>query len=64
MLTLEAKRVMFPCADHEVKHLSLFLWRAENVGQGAVIAIGLVLIMGIAGNDIQQGKLSVGICSG
>ena len=33
---------------------------AVNIGQGAVIAIGLVLIMGIAGNDIQQGKLSVG----
>ncbi len=25
-----------------------------------MIAFGLVLIMGIAGNDIQQGKLSVG----
>jgi len=33
---------------------------AVNIGQGAMIAIGLVLIMGIAGNDIQQGKLSVG----
>ena len=33
---------------------------AVNIGQGAVIAIGLVLIMGIAGHDIQQGKLSVG----
>ena len=33
---------------------------AVNIGQGAVIAIGLVLIMGIAGHDIQQDKLSVG----
>ena len=33
---------------------------AVNIGQGAMIAIGLVLIMGIAGHDIQQGKLSVG----
>jgi len=33
---------------------------AVHIGQGGVIAIGLVLIMGIAGNDIQQGKLSVG----
>ena len=33
---------------------------AVNIGQGAVIAIGLVLIMGIAGYDIQQDKLSVG----
>lgn len=33
---------------------------AVNIGQGAVIAIGLVLIMGIAGYDIKQGKLSVG----
>ena len=33
---------------------------AVNVGQGAIIALGLVLIMGIAGNDIHQGKLTVG----
>ena len=33
---------------------------AVNIGQGAVIALSLVLIMGIAGNDIQSGKLSVG----
>ena len=33
---------------------------AVNIGQGAVIALGLVLIMGIAGHDIQAGKLSVG----
>mgnify|MGYP001269913869 FL=1 len=33
---------------------------AVNIGQGAVIARGLVLIMGIAGHDIQAGKLSVG----
>jgi len=33
---------------------------AVNVGQGAIIALGLVLIMGIAGHDIQQGNMSVG----
>ena len=33
---------------------------AVNIGQGAVIALGLVLIMGISGHDIQAGKLSVG----
>ena len=33
---------------------------AVNVGQGAIIAFGLVLIMGIAGHDIHQGKLTVG----
>ncbi len=33
---------------------------AVNVGQGGVIALGLVLIMGIAGYDIQQGRMSVG----
>jgi len=33
---------------------------AVNIGQGAIIALGLVLIMGIAGHDIQRGNLSVG----
>lgn len=33
---------------------------AVNVGQGAIIAVGLVLMMGLAGHDIQQGHLSVG----
>ena len=33
---------------------------AVNIGQGAIIALGLVLIMGIAGHDIQKGNLSVG----
>ena len=33
---------------------------AVNVGQGAIIALGLVLIMGIAGQDIQNGDLTVG----
>ena len=33
---------------------------AVNVGQGTIIALGLVLIMGIAGHDIQKGNLSVG----
>lgn len=33
---------------------------AVNVGQGAIIALGLVLIMGVAGQDIQKGNLSVG----
>ena len=33
---------------------------AVNVGQGAIIALGLVLVMGFAGYDIQQGTMSVG----
>ena len=33
---------------------------AVYVGQGAIIALGLGLIMGIAGHDIHQGKLTVG----
>ena len=33
---------------------------AVNVGQGAIIALGLVLIMGIAGHDIHLGELTVG----
>lgn len=33
---------------------------AVNIGQGTIIALGLVLIMGIAGHDIQKGNLSVG----
>ena len=33
---------------------------AVNVGQGAIIALGLVLVMGFAGYDIQHGTMSVG----
>ena len=33
---------------------------AVNVGQGAIISLGLVLVMGFAGWDIQQGNMSVG----
>ncbi len=31
-----------------------------NVGQGTIIAVGLMLVMMLAGHDIQQGTLSVG----
>ena len=31
-----------------------------NIGQGAVIALGLMLIMGMAGHDIQTGQMTVG----
>ena len=31
-----------------------------NVGQGLIIAIGLVLVMGLAGHDIRAGDLSIG----
>jgi len=33
---------------------------AVNIGQGMIIAVGLVLMMGMAGLDIQRGELSVG----
>ena len=33
---------------------------AVNIGQGAIIGLGLVLVMGFAGWDIQNGKMSVG----
>ena len=31
-----------------------------NIGQGAIIALGLFLVMGLAGEDIANGKMSVG----
>ncbi len=31
-----------------------------NVGQGVIISIGLMLVMGLAGHDIHAGKLSIG----
>ena len=31
-----------------------------NIGQGAIIALGLFLVMGLAGEDIAKGKMSVG----
>ena len=33
---------------------------AVNIGQGAIIGLGLVLVMGFAGWDIQKGNMSVG----
>ena len=33
---------------------------AVNIGQGAIIGLGLVLVMGFAGWDIQNGSMSVG----
>ena len=33
---------------------------AVNIGQGAIIGLGLVLVMGFAGWDIQNGNMSVG----
>ena len=31
-----------------------------NIGQGAIIALGLFLVMGLAGEDIANGRMSVG----
>ena len=31
-----------------------------NIGQGGIIALGLFLIMGMAGEDIARGKMSIG----
>ena len=31
-----------------------------NIGQGGIIALGLFLVMGLAGEDIAKGKMSVG----
>lgn len=47
-------------AYEEAAVLSRTSLAAVNIGQGAIIALGLVLIMGIAGHDIQKGNLSVG----
>lgn len=33
---------------------------AVNIGQGCIIAVGLVLMMGLAGLDIKKGELSIG----
>ena len=33
---------------------------AVNIGQGAIIAIGLMIMMSMAGFDIQNGKLTIG----
>ena len=57
----EAKRFDVSMRQYEdAAVLSRTSLAAVNIGQGAVIALGLVLIMGIAGHDIQAGKLSVG----
>ena len=57
----EAKRYDKAMRDYEdAAVLSRTSLAAVNVGQGAVISIGLVLVMGFAGWDIQQGTMSVG----
>ena len=57
----EAKRYDKAMRDYEdAAVLSRTSLAAFNVGQGAVISIGLVLVMGFAGWDIQQGTMSVG----
>ena len=63
----------FNAEEYEAKRYSKTLSRYENaavisrtslslvnVGQGLIIATGLVLVMGFAGHDINTGKLSVG----
>ena len=57
----EARRFNSPMRAYEdAAVLSRTSLAVVNVGQGAIIALGLVLIMGIAGHDIHQGKLTVG----
>lgn len=51
----EAMRAYEDAAVHSRTSLS-----AVNIGQGFIIAIGLVLMMGMAGRDIQAGIMSVG----
>lgn len=63
----------FNAEEHESKRYSEALSRYENaavrsrtslslvnVGQGLIIAFGLMLVMGMAGHDIHAGKLSIG----
>ena len=63
----------FNAEEYEAKRYSKTLSRYENaavisrtslslvnVGQGLIIATGLVLVMGFAGHDIRAGNLSVG----
>jgi len=57
----EAERYDKAMRDYEnAAVLSRTSLAAVNVGQGAVISLGLVLVMGFAGWDIQQGRMSVG----
>ena len=57
----EAKRYDKAMRDYEdAAVLSRTSLAAVNVGQGAIIALGLVLVMGFAGWDIQSGRMSVG----
>lgn len=57
----EAKRYDTAMRDYEdAAVLSRTSLAAVNVGQGAIIGIGLVLVMGFAGWDIQSGRMSVG----
>ena len=57
----EARRYDKAMRDYEdAAVLSRTSLAAVNVGQGAIIGIGLVLVMGFAGWDIQAGRMSVG----
>ena len=57
----EARRYDKAMRDYEdAAVLSRTSLAAVNVGQGAIIGIGLVLVMGCAGWDIQAGRMSVG----
>ena len=57
----EAQRYDKAMRDYEdAAVLSRTSLAAVNIGQGAIIGVGLVLVMGFAGWDIQQGRMSVG----
>jgi ATP-binding cassette subfamily B protein len=58
---VEAARYDAAMADYEVmavrSHTSLSV---VNIGQGTIIAFGLMAVMAMAGSDIQKGNLTVG----
>ncbi|MDC6458073.1 ABC transporter ATP-binding protein/permease [Alphaproteobacteria bacterium] len=58
---VEAARYDSAMADYEVmavrSHTSLSV---VNIGQGTIIAVGLMAVMAMAGADIQKGNLTVG----
>lgn len=57
----EAKRYDISLRRYEdAAVLSRTSLAAVNIGQGCIIAVGLVLMMGLAGLDIKKGELSVG----
>ena len=57
----EANRYDQAMRDYEdAAVLSRTSLAAVNIGQGAIIGLGLVLVMGFAGWDIQKGTMSVG----